>query len=276
MISRPGRSLGEKENFIMAYAPFDLAGKVALITGGNRGIGLGMARALGRSGAAIAIWGTSETYNQAAVEELSQIGVRVKAWEVDVANEAAVIEAMSEVAEAMGRIDTVIANAGIGAAARSFSEMTVETWRRVLSVNLDGVFFTCREACKHMVARANAGDKGGSIVVTASLAAIEGAARNEAYAATKGGVISMMKSIAVEHARYGVRANSILPGWIATDMTTGAQNNASFAEKVVPRIPARRWGEPDDFGGIAVYLASDASQYHSGDTFVIDGGYSIF
>ena len=143
-------------------------------------------------------------------------------------------------------------------------------------MNLDGVFFTCREACKHMVARANEGDKGGSIMVTASLAAIEGAARNEAYAATKGGVISMMKSIAVEHARYGVRANAILPGWIATDMTLGAQNNATFVEKVVPRIPARRWGEPDDFGGIAVYLASDASTYHSGDTFVIDGAYSIF
>ena len=183
---------------------------------------------------------------------------------------------MSEAVAAMGRIDTVIANAGIGAASSSFSEMTVETWRRVLAVNLDGVFFTCREACKHMVARASAGERGGSIMVTASLAAIEGAARNEAYAATKGGVISMMKSIAVEHARYGVRANSILPGWIATDMTMGAQNNATFAEKVIPRVPARRWGEPDDFGGIAVYLASDASSYHSGDTFVIDGGYSIF
>ena len=260
----------------MAYAPFDLSGKVALVTGGNRGIGLGMARALANSGSDVVLWGTSEGYNEAALGELGLLGVRVKAQKVDVADEAAVIEAMSEAVGAMGRIDTVIANAGIGAGARSFSEMTVETWRRVLSVNLDGVFFTCREACKHMVARANAGDKGGSIMVTASLAAIEGAARNEAYAATKGGVISMMKSIAVEHARYGVRANSILPGWIATDMTAGAQNNSTFVEKVIPRIPARRWGEPDDFGGIAVYLASDASRYHSGDTFVIDGGYSIF
>ncbi len=260
----------------MAYAPFDLSGKVALVTGGNRGIGLGMARALARSGADVVIWGTSESYNDAALEELGQLGVRATAQKVDVANEAAVIEGMSAAVAAMGRVDTVIANAGIGAGARSFSEMTVETWRRVLSVNLDGVFFTCREACKHMVARATTGDRGGSIMVTASLAAIEGAARNEAYAATKGGVISMMKSIAVEHARYGVRANSILPGWIATDMTLGAQTNAAFAEKVIPRIPARRWGEPDDFGGIAVYLASDASQYHSGDTFVIDGGYSIF
>ena len=260
----------------MAYVPFNLSGKVALVTGGNRGIGLGMARALAQSGADIVIWGTSETHNASASDELERIGVRAKAQQVDVSDEKAVIEAMAEAVASMGRVDTVIANAGIGAAAPSFSAMSAETWRRVLSVNLDGVFFTCREACKHMVARANEGDKGGSIMVTASLAAIEGAARNEAYAATKGGVISMMKSIAVEHARYGVRANAILPGWIATDMTLGAQNNATFVEKVVPRIPARRWGEPDDFGGIAVYLASDASTYHSGDTFVIDGAYSIF
>ena len=267
---------GQPEENFMPYAPFDLLGKVALITGGNRGIGLGMARALAQSGADVVIWGTNEEFNDIAATELSALGTRVKAQKVDVANEAAVIEAMREAVEAMGRIDTVIANAGVGAGARSFAEMTVETWRRVLSVNLDGVFFTCREACKHMIQRAKAGDLGGSIMVTASLAAIEGAARNEAYAATKGGVISMMKSIAVEHARYGVRANSILPGWIATAMTSGAQDSRVFAEKVIPRIPARRWGEPDDFGGIAVYLASDASKYHSGDTFVIDGGYSIF
>ena len=260
----------------MPYAPFDLAGKVALITGGNRGIGLGMARALAQAGADVVIWGTNEGFNESARSELAALGVRAKAQKVDVADEAAVVRGMSEAVEAMGRIDTVIANAGIGAGARSFSEMTVETWRKVLSVNLDGVFFTCREACKHMVARAKSGDTGGSIVVTASLAAIEGAARNEAYAATKGGVISMMRSISVEHARYGVRANAILPGWIATDMTAGAQSSPAFAEKVIPRVPARRWGEPEDFGGIAVYLASDASKYHSGDTFVIDGGYSIF
>jgi len=260
----------------MAYAPFDLKGKVALITGGNRGIGLGMASALAQAGADIVIWGSSAANNQAAEGKLDTHGVRVLAQQVDVADEAAVVGAMAEAATAMGRIDTVIANAGIGAGAPSFSEMSVEIWRKVLSVNLDGVFFTCREACKHMVDRARAGDPGGSIAVIASLAAIEGAARNEAYAATKGGVISMMKSIAVEHARYGVRANAILPGWIATDMTAGAQASTAFADKVIPRVPARRWGEPEDFGGVAVYLASDASRYHSGDSFVIDGGYSIF
>ena len=260
----------------MAYAPFDLTGKVALVTGGNRGIGLGMARALAQAGADVVIWGSNAGHNQNAEGELRKAGRRVLAQQVDVADEAAVVAAMAEAIDKFGRVDCVIANAGIGGGAPSFSEMSVETWRRVLAVNLDGVFFTCREACKHMTARARAGSPGGSIMVTASLAAIEGAARNEAYAATKGGVISMMRAIAVEHARFGVRANAILPGWIATDMTAGAQESPAFAERVIPRVPARRWGEPEDFGGIAVYLASDASAYHSGDTFVIDGGYSIF
>ncbi|HZK99026.1 MAG TPA: SDR family oxidoreductase [Caulobacteraceae bacterium] len=260
----------------MAYAPFNLSGKVALVTGGNRGIGLGMADALARAGADVVVWGASAAHNQAAEGALDVHGVRVLAQRVDVADEAAVVAAMAEAALVMGRIDTVIANAGVGGGAPSFSEMTADIWRRVMSVNLDGAFFTTREACRHMVARARAGDPGGSIAVVGSLAAIEGAARNQAYAATKGGVISMMKSIAVEHARWGIRANAILPGWIATDMTAAAQDSPAFAEKVIPRVPARRWGRPEDFGGIAVYLASDASQYHSGDSFVIDGGYSIF
>ena len=183
---------------------------------------------------------------------------------------------MAEAATAMGRVDAVFANAGMGLGSPSFCEMSAETWRKVMSVNLDGAFFTCREACKHMVARAKAGDPGGSIVVTASLAAIDGAARNEAYAAAKGGVITMMKAIAVEHARYGVRANAILPGWIATEMTARNQESEKFNANVISRVPARRWGEPEDFGGIAVYLTSDASSFHSGDTFLIDGGYAIY
>ncbi len=260
----------------MAFEPFNLAGKVALVTGGNRGIGLGMARAMAQAGADIVVWGTSEAHNLAAEGELTRLGVRVLVQRVDVSDELAVVEAMAEAATAMGRIDTVIANAGVGAGARSFSEMTADVWRRNMAVNLDGAFFTCREACKHMVERARAGDPGGSIAVTASLAAVDGAARNEAYAATKGGVIAMMKAIAVEHARFGVRANAILPGWIATDMTALSQESKVFNEKVISRVPIRRWGEPEDFGGIAVYLASDASKFHTGDSFLIDGGYAIF
>lgn len=260
----------------MAYSPFNLTGKVALITGGNGGIGLGMADAMAQAGADIVIWGTNEEKNRTAEASLKKHGVRVATFKVDVSNEAEVASAMKQSVAKMGRVDTVIANAGIGAASRSFIEMTTEQYRKVLSVNLDGVFFTMREAARHMRERAATGDKGGSLIGIASVAAIEGAARNEHYAATKGGVISMMRSIAVEFARDGVRANTILPGWIATDMTAGAQTSPAFTEKVIPRVPMRRWGEPTDFGGIAVYLASNASAFHTGDTFVIDGGYTIF
>lgn len=260
----------------MAYSPFNLSGKVALVTGGNRGIGLGMATALAQSGADVAIWGTNAGRNAEAAKALEAEGVKAKGYVVDVADEAAVVQAMAETAADFGRIDTVVANAGIGRGSLSFSAMTIETWREVMAVNVEGVFFTLREACKHMVERAKNGDPGGSLVGIASLAAIEGAARNEAYAATKGAVISMIKSIAVEHARYGVRANAILPGWIATDMTEGAQGNDVFTTKVISRVPMRRWGEPEDFGGLAVYLASDASSFHTGDLLIIDGGYAIF
>ncbi len=175
----------------------------------------------------------------------------------------------------MGRVDCVVANAGIGGAA-PLTELTTELFRKVHGVNEEGVFWTFREAAKHMIARAKDGDAGGSLVVVASTAGIEGAARNAAYGASKGAVLSMARALAVELARYGVRANSIAPGWIATDMTKGAQESSVFTEKVMPRVPMRRWGEPEDFGGIAVYLASDASRYHTGDTFVIDGGYTKF
>lgn len=261
----------------MAYAPFDLSGKVALVTGGNRGIGLGMAEALAASNASIAVWGRKSAANAAAVEKLSGLGTgEVKAWAVDVADEQAVVDATADVVSSMGRIDSCFANAGVGFGAPSFAEMTTETWRKNMAVNLDGAFWTLRESVKHMTERAKAGDPGGSVVGVASLAGIEGAARNQAYAATKGGLPSMLRGIAAECGRYGIRANSILPGWIATDMTAGAQDNDVFTTKVITRVPIRRWGEPEDFGGMAVYLASDASRYHSGTTLIIDGGYAIF
>jgi NAD(P)-dependent dehydrogenase (short-subunit alcohol dehydrogenase family) len=261
----------------VAYSPFDLSGKTVLVTGANRGIGLGMAEAVARAGADVVIWGSTASRNAEAEAKLAALGGAVLAQTVDVSKEDEVVSAMAEAMGWKGRLDAVFANAGIGRGSPSFVEMKTSVYREVLAVNLDGVFFTFREACRHMVERAKTtGEKGGSIVGVASLAAIEGAARNEAYAATKGAVISMMKSVAVEHARWGIRANAILPGWIATEMTAGSQASTTFAEKVMTRVPARRWGEPTDFGGIAVYLASDASAYHSGDTFVIDGGYSIF
>jgi NAD(P)-dependent dehydrogenase (short-subunit alcohol dehydrogenase family) len=259
----------------MAFGAFDLSAKVALVTGGNSGIGLGLAEGLAMAGASVVIWGSNPEKNAAAEARLLAHGARVLAQRVDVAHEAEVVAAMAEAAAAMGRIDFVAANAGIGGGA-PFIEMTTDAWRRVTTVNLDAVFWTFREACKHMVARAKAGDPGGSLVVTSSVSAIDGAPRNEAYAATKAGVIAMIRALAVEYGRHGVRANAILPGWIRSDMTARMQTWDTFNEKVISRVPAGRWGEPDDFAGIAVYLASDASRFHTGDTFVIDGGYTIF
>ena len=260
----------------MAYKAFDLTGKVSLITGGNGGIGFGMSEALAQAGSDVVIWGSNPDKNADAAARLQGLGVRIYTQRVDVSDEAAVDAAMGEAVEKMGRLDTVIANAGIGIKGRPFIEIPTEDYRKILSVNLDGVFFTFRAACRHMVERANAGDPGGSLVAISSLSAIDGAARNEHYAATKGALLAMIKGIAVEHARYGVRANSVLPGWIATDMTKKSQESDVFNDKVIKRVPMRRWGDPADFGGMAVYLASDASSFHTGDQMLIDGGYAIF
>ncbi len=256
----------------MTHEGFDLSGRVALVTGGNSGIGLGMAEGLAKAGADVCIWGTNPDKNAAATAQLSKHGGRVFAQICDVGDEDAVERTFAQALEEMGRVDSCFANAGVSGGAPSFVEMDTETWRKVMRVNLDGVFFTYRAAVRHMIER---GD-GGSLVVTSSLSATEGAPRNQAYASTKGAVISMTKGLAVELARYGIRANSIQPGWIETPMTERLTTWKRFEEKVMSRIPMRRWGIGDDFAGLAVYLASDLSSYHSGDNFVIDGGYGIF
>lgn len=260
----------------MSYQPFDLGGKVAVVSGGNGGIGLGMAEALAAAGADVMIWGTNEDKNAKAIEKLKAAGTKVEAMKVDVSDEAAVSKAMAETVSRMGRIDTVIANAGIGSGVPSFLELDADKMNKVFAVNLNGALYTLREAARHMVDRAKNGDAGGSLIGVSSLSAIEGAARNQHYAATKGGLVSALKGCAVEFARYGIVANAVLPGWIATDMTSGAQDSDVFTSKVISRVPMRRWGEPSDFGGIAVYLASDAAKFHTGDSFIIDGGYATF
>ena len=257
----------------MAYKPFDLTGKAALVTGGNSGIGLGMADALAQAGADVVVWGTNAAKNDAAAAQLKAHGTRVLALACDVGDERAVDAAFARTLADMGRVDGCFANAGVsGRGVRSFTEMSSDEWRRVMRVNLDGAFYTFRAAARHMVERGG----GGVLAGTASLAAIEGAPRGEHYAATKGAMISMTRALAVEFARHGVRAHSILPGWIETDMTAASVGNEKFIGAVMPRIPMRRWGTGADFGGIAVYLMSPASAYHTGDTFLIDGGYALF
>jgi NAD(P)-dependent dehydrogenase (short-subunit alcohol dehydrogenase family) len=258
-------------------SPFDLSGHVALVTGGNSGIGIGMADALAAHGADVAIWGTNAAKNERAVERLAAHGGRVVSSLCDVGDQAAVVASMAATVEALGAVHSCFVNAGVGGQAPSFVGMSADEWHRVLRVNLDGAFFTAQEAARHMVARHGAGDdSGGSIVFTSSGSAFFGQQRGQHYASSKGAVVSMMKGIAVEHARHGVRCNALVPGWIESEMTAPAFGWDKFVDNVMPRVPMRRWGTGDDFGGIAVYLASRASSYHTGDVITIDGGYYTF
>jgi NAD(P)-dependent dehydrogenase (short-subunit alcohol dehydrogenase family) len=257
------------------YTPFDLNGRGAVITGGNGGIGLGMARALLASGAQVAIWGSRAEKTEAARAQLAtECGdaARVHAFVCDVGDEAQVDATFAASAAALGTVHACFANAGVSSKGTPLAEMTLDEFRRVQRVNVEGVFLTFRAAARHMAAHG----QGGSLVATASTAAIEGAARNSHYGASKGAVTAFVRALAVELARHRIRVNSILPGWIETEMTARSFGNPKFAEAVMPRIPARRWGGIDDFGGIAVYLASDAAAYTSGEQFVIDGGYTKF
>lgn len=256
----------------MAYAPFDLTGKVALITGANSGIGLGMAEAVAQAGAAVCIWGTNPDKNAAALDRLRAITPESEAMICDVSDEEAVERQFAAAVERFGRVDACFANAGIGGGGDPFHEMKTEAWRRVLSVNLDGAFFTLRAASRHMIERG----EGGTLVATTSVAATDAAPRSEHYAASKAGLAAMIRGLAVELARHNITANSIQPGWIETPMTERNFNWDRFVERVLPRVPLRRWGKPADFGGVAVYLMSDAARYHTGDMLLIDGGYTKF
>ena len=258
------------------YQPFDLSGRTAIVTGGNGGIGYGMAEALLAAGASVAIWGSNPDKTAAARQRLAQAcgdAARVHARVCDVGDEAQVEDAFAQsVASLGGRVDACFANAGVSSKGAPLVDMDLAEFRRVQRINVEGVFLTFRAAARHMAAHG----QGGSLVATASTAAVEGAARNSHYGASKGAVTSMVRALAVELARHSIRVNSILPGWIETDMTARSMGNDKFADAVMPRIPARRWGRIEDFGGIAVYLASSASSYATGEQFLIDGGYTKF
>jgi len=259
----------------MTKSLFDLSGKVALITGGNSGIGLGFAEGVAKQGADVCIWGRNAEKNSAVLESLSELGGKVHVIQCDVASESEVEASFKETLEVFGRVDSCFANAGVARSGR-FEEFSTEDWRHVLDVNLDGLFYTLRCAARHMKQRSEAGDAGGRLIGTSSLGALMGMARVEAYGASKGAVISMMQGLAIEYARHGVTANSILPGHIETAMTENNYANEKFSNAILPRIPAGRWGDRSDFEGIAAYIMSDASRYHTGESFLIDGGFFLY
>ncbi|HJZ20880.1 MAG TPA: SDR family NAD(P)-dependent oxidoreductase, partial [Bradyrhizobium sp.] len=239
---------------------FDLSGRVAVVTGGNGGIGLGITQALAAAGCNVSIWGRNAEKNERAVATMAGCAGRADALVCDVSDPASVKAAMAATLDKFGRVDGCFANAGIGGGGRhAFIDRTKEQWHKMFATNLDGVFHVFQAAARHMTERATAGDPFGRLVATSSLASLFGTARNEHYAATKAAINALCRALAVELARHGVTANAILPGWIKSDMTAGIMANEKFVANVMPRIPMRRFGEPSDFGGIAVYLMSKAS-----------------
>jgi len=245
----------------------DLTGHVAVVTGGNAGIGLGLARGLARDGATVVVWGTNAERNASAAAELG-----VSAMTVDVSDADQVRAAMDQVVDQHGRLDSCFANAGVGAVPYAVDELPEDEWRRVLDVNLDGVLTTLQAAATHLKRQ---GD-GGSLVATSSVGSIHGMPRALPYAAGKGAVVALVRSLAVELARESVTVNAVLPGWIDTAMTSAMLATEPARTRILPRIPARRWGTPEDFEAVASFLVGPGSRYLTGQVLTIDGGYSVF
>ena len=255
----------------MAKGLFDLTGKVTLITGGNSGLGLGFARGIAKQGGSVVIWGRNAEKNAAAKRELESLGVRVAARQVDIASEEAVVAGYEALMKEFGRLDCVIANAGLPPSpARSVFDVSTKEYHDFLAVSMHGSFYTLREGARLMVKRAEAGEPGGSLVFCGSLSMFKGLPGKVAYAGSKAALGAMIRSLATELGKYGIRANSIAPGYIKTGMT--GEGELSPVDKFfAAKNPIPRPGYPADFEGIAAYLASDASSFHSGDTIVIDG-----
>jgi NAD(P)-dependent dehydrogenase (short-subunit alcohol dehydrogenase family) len=249
-----------------------LTGHVALITGGNGGIGLGMAMGLARAGADVAIWGTNSSKNDAAVEQLRAVGATASSTVCDVADESQVTLAFDEVVARHGKVDSVFANAGVNGPAEAFVDLTLDQWRSVMAVNLDGAFLTLRAAARHLVQRG----EGGSLVAVSSTSAIHGAPRKQPYAVSKTGLLALVRSLAVELAKHRIRVNALIPGWTDTDMMAPARDWQRFVDNTISRTPARRWADPSEYGDVAVYLADPTLTFHTGDALVVDGGYTVF
>jgi NAD(P)-dependent dehydrogenase (short-subunit alcohol dehydrogenase family) len=249
-----------------------LDGLVVVVTGGNGGIGLGMAEAMAHAGADIVIWGRNGAKNRAAAETIRATGRRAESYVCDVADEAQVVETFAASVEAMGKVDSLFANSGVSSGRRALPDISLADWRRVMAVNLDGVFLCFREAARHLIARG----EGGSLVAVTSTATIHGPARNEAYAAAKTGLLGLVRSVAVELARNRIRVNALAPGWTITELARAGYEDERFREVTTQRTPVRRWAEPAEMGPAAVYLADPTITFHTGDHLVVDGGYTVF
>jgi 2-deoxy-D-gluconate 3-dehydrogenase len=249
---------------------FDLGGKVAIVTGGNGGIGLGMARGLAEAGAAIAIVGRNEAKSVAAAAEFERAGARAISVVADVTDKNAVDAMVARVSKELGRIDILVNNAGISIR-KPPHVLDLTEWNSVIQTNLTSAFL-CSQAAYPAMKQAG----GGKVINIGSMMSIFGASFAAAYAASKGGIVQFTRACAVAWAPDNIQVNAVLPGWIDTDLTRGARAQIDgLHDKVLARTPAARWGVIDDFAGIAVFLSSAASDFTTGTAIPIDGGFSV-
>ncbi len=248
---------------------FDLTGRVAIVTGGNGGIGLGMAKGLAAAGAAVAVAARNRAKSDAAVRELAALGADSAFVALDVADPASCRAAVAETAARFGRLDILVNNAGMSIR-KPPETYTVEEWRQVIETNLTGAFVLCQAA--HAVMRPQGG---GKIINIGSMMSIFGGAYAAPYSSSKGGIVQMTKSLGTAWAKDNIQVNAVLPGWIDTELTRDARTQVEgLNERVLARTPAGRWGVPDDLAGVAVFLASAASDFVTGAAIPVDGGYA--
>ena len=247
----------------------ELDGRVALVTGGNSGIGLGMARGLAGAGAALVIAGRNAQKNASAARELAALGAQVLALEADVTQEDACNALVQATLARFGRLDILVNNAGTNIR-KPPQDYTLDEWKTVMDTNLTSAFLCSKAAYPALLAAG-----GGKIINTGSMTSIFGAGFAAPYSTSKGGIVQLSKSLASAWAKDNIQVNAVLPGWIDTDLTRQARKELpGLHERVLARTPAARWGEPDDFAGIAVFLSSRASDFVTGTAIPVDGGYS--
>jgi 2-deoxy-D-gluconate 3-dehydrogenase len=248
---------------------FDLSGRVAIVTGGNGGIGLGMGRGLAEAGCNVMIAARNADKNRSAVATLEGLGARAAAFEVDVTNEAACKAMVDDTLERFGRLDILVNNAGINRRKQP-EAYSLEEWRLIVDTNLTSAWMCCRAAYPAMVKGG-----GGKIINIGSMTSIFGAPFAAVYSATKGGIVQLTKALATAWAKDNIQVNAILPGWVETDLTRQSRKDVpGLHERVLARTPAGRWGLPEDFAGIAAFLASRGSDFITGAEIAVDGGYS--
>jgi len=255
-------------------SPFDLSGRVAVVTGGNGGIGRAIALGMARAGAAVGVLARNEDRNHRVLAELKAIGVPAVALPLDVTKRAAHADALAEVERALGGIDILVNNAGVGTVSGGVLHESTETWDTTIETHLNATFLLSKLAATSMVTR-----KRGKIINLASMYSYFGSGVIPSYSAAKGAIVQLTKSMAIELAPYNIQVNAIAPGWIATEMTAMLRDNPDFADfnrMILARTPAARWGESDETAGAAVFLASPAADFITGVTLPVDGGYSIF